>query len=76
MPESVAITVVAGVTVAICLAAVVPAVLWVRYSLRRQGQVQRECDQWRDAAANATVSARVAAAQADDEDDDSDWGGG
>lgn len=75
MSEPVAVAAVVGVTVAICAAAVLPSVWWVRYSLRRQAVVQRECDQWREAAANATVAARVQPPTSDDERDD-EWNAG
>lgn len=54
------------------------SVLVLRQSLRRLDRVQRECDDWRQAAANATVAARVASAttivtKCDDEGEGEDW---
>lgn len=71
------LAVAAAVTVA-WLPPSVCAVLVLRQSLRRLDRAQRDCDEWRQAAANATVAARVAAANPvpeldDDDDDGEEW---
>lgn len=53
----------------------VSAVAVLRWSLRRCDRVQRDCDEWRQAAANATVVARVMEARGGDPKDPNDDSG-
>ncbi len=49
----------AGAAVLAAVPAAVSLVAVARFALRRGERLQRECDEWRQAAANASASARV-----------------
>lgn len=74
--SEIAVAVVVGAAVAVV--AVAPAAVAVvavlRWSLRRQSAVEADRDEWRQAAANASVAARVLEQlrQPDDGDDSGD----